>query len=106
MFTCKVYGYETLEHYYHDSSSANYVQDIWVPAFFLNSLDDPISSWRAIPFEKFGRNEFIFLGTTKSGGHNSWYDRYTSVKTWFTTPVFGFLEAVRNKHDTDKKSFI
>lgn len=82
MFTCKVYGYKSLDHYYSEASSSNYVQNIQVPTFFLNALDDPISHRKAIPFEKFGRNEFIFLGTTKSGGHVSWYDHYTSLKMW------------------------
>jgi predicted alpha/beta-fold hydrolase len=101
MVTCQMDEYESLEHYYQEASSSNYVQDIRIPTFCLSALDDPITSGMAIPFHKFGENEFIFLGTTKAGGHNSWFDHYTSSSQWFTKPVFGFLEAVRNMEERD-----
>jgi len=79
MVTCKVYGYSSLEEYYTKSSSSEVVENIKIPVFALNSLDDPVSVSSAIPFDKFGKNEHVIFGYTKSGGHVGWYDKYACV---------------------------
>lgn len=95
MFTLRVYGFNSLEEYYKYASSVNYVSNIKVPTFFLNSLDDPVCSYKAIPYEKFGaENENIFLGITKGGGHVGWYDCYGSLNQWFTKPLFSFFDSI------------
>jgi len=42
LFTCKIYGYESVVAYYNEHSSVNNLHNVKVPLLLLNAVDDPI----------------------------------------------------------------
>ena len=64
---------------------------------FLHALDDPIIVGRSIDYETCMKNENILVATTQHGGHLGYFESLFSTKQWFTQPVYGFLNAFREK---------
>ncbi|ORZ35483.1 Alpha/Beta hydrolase protein [Catenaria anguillulae PL171] len=83
-----VFGYHTVEDYYRAASSCNYIDRVRVPLFCHNSLDDPISPLRAIPFTAADANPWVTIGTTRLGGHIGHFNGNWRPKRW-STAVYG-----------------
>lgn len=94
--TCTQFGYETVEEYYVQSSCREKLKFIKTPTLFLNSLDDPISDKKAIPYEEFLNNDNIMLATTDGGGHIGYLHGIMKIEQWFTVPIFEFLNYYHN----------
>lgn len=67
--TRRVWGYASVDDYYRDASSENYLPHIHIPLLAINALDDPMIPPEAIPFAKFQENPNLLLATTPCGGH-------------------------------------
>lgn len=67
--TRRAFGYESVDAYYRDSSSANFIKSVGIPFLSLSALDDPICDVSAIPYEEFTLNPNTILATFPSGGH-------------------------------------
>lgn len=94
--TCSQFGYETVEEYYVQSSCHEKLKFIKTPTLFLNSLDDPISDKKAIPYDEFLNNDNIMLATTSGGGHIGYLHGIMKIEQWFTVPIFEFLNYYHN----------
>lgn len=73
LFTRRIHGYRSPEHYYREVSCVNYLHQITIPVFALSSLDDPVITKDCIPFEEFSHNSNLVLAITRSGGHLGWF---------------------------------
>ena len=65
--------------------------------FGLNSIDDGLTSNKAIPYDHIGLNENIFLLVTEKGAHNCYIsdEKFTEFKQWHMKPIYEFLNAYR-----------
>ena len=97
LFSAKIQGYKTASEYYNNISSIKTLCDIDVPVLCINSLDDPISSYKAIPYDKIKLNPNIFLITTDKGAHMAFIsnEKLTEFKQWNFKPTFEFLNYFR-----------
>jgi predicted alpha/beta-fold hydrolase len=73
LFTRRIHGYRSPEHYYREVSCVNYLHQITIPVLALSSLDDPVITKDCIPYEEFLHNENLILATTLTGGHLGWF---------------------------------
>lgn len=73
LYTCKLLGYETPEHYYAESSCAKHLHNIQRPTLAISAADDPVVTTECIPFEEFEKNKNLVLLLTKRGGHVGWF---------------------------------
>lgn len=73
--TSKLFGYSDVYDYYHRSCCQHILQDIRVPTFFMNALDDPVVGSFLAP-EKFKSNPIILLGSTQYGGHLGYHSHF------------------------------
>jgi len=92
--TCKVYGYNSLEEYYEDSSPCNKLRHIKVPLLIVNSADDPMAGgW--VPTAEVRKNMNLVLVYTRHGGHNGWRDAEDPSRSrWMEQVVGDFVEEV------------
>jgi len=51
-FTRKMFGYNSVDDYYRDASSAQYLPNVQVPTLLVNATDDPIVSEQALPLQQ------------------------------------------------------
>uniref|UniRef100_S4RYS8 Abhydrolase domain containing 3 n=1 Tax=Petromyzon marinus TaxID=7757 RepID=S4RYS8_PETMA len=68
-FTAPMFGFATIDDYYHAASPAHAVATIRVPVLCLNAADDPFSPMHAIPVEAARSNPRVALLVTSCGGH-------------------------------------
>ncbi|RUS81417.1 hypothetical protein EGW08_010801 [Elysia chlorotica] len=68
-FTSKVFGYESVDHYYDHASLHTKVHALGKPVLCLNAGDDPFSPANTIPLEDAEKNDNIAIVMTSHGGH-------------------------------------
>lgn len=68
-FTCKVFGYPTVEDYYKDATLKTRVHQLARPVLCLNAADDPFAPMYSIPMKEAEENENIAIVVTSHGGH-------------------------------------
>jgi predicted alpha/beta-fold hydrolase len=67
--TCPLNGYKDRREYYDIASSYHRVNDIKIPCFYLNSMDDPVVHHTAVDYEGISNNPNCVVATTNHGGH-------------------------------------
>lgn len=89
MISRRLFGYQSVNEYYDKNSSINCIQNIKVPALFINSKDDPIIDYRWIPTEVFSRSENMILVLTQKGGHIDYFtnDDNGQLERWVYQPA-------------------
>lgn len=95
-FTSKVFGYESVDHYYDHATLHKKVHHLGKPVLCLNAADDPFSPAKSIPLEDAKKNNNIAIVMTSHGGHigfvEGWIPRHCSyMYRWicqFTQAVF------------------
>nr|XP_002127021.1 phospholipase ABHD3 [Ciona intestinalis] len=84
-FTSKVFGYESVDHYYQDSRlTAKRLQSIQIPTLCLCANDDAFIPDSALPRNDVKETEYVALAVTSGGGHVS----HLSGANPFTTPYY------------------
>ncbi|XP_038051331.1 phospholipase ABHD3-like [Patiria miniata] len=68
-FTAKMFGYETVDHYYADASLHTKVLHIGIPTLCLSAGDDPFAPLETIPTADAKEQSNIALVVTSHGGH-------------------------------------
>ena len=73
------------------------VDKVSIPVLCLNSIDDGLTSNKAIPYDHIRLNENIFLLVTDKGAHMCYIsnEKFTELKQWDMKPIFEFLNAYR-----------
>lgn len=96
-FTSKLFGYKTVDDYYHDASSLPYVKHVTIPTLFVNAKDDPFIDPIVYQDPSFESNENVILALTESGGHigfmTGWFPFHTGA-TWIDHVVSEYISAV------------
>ncbi|KAK9843739.1 hypothetical protein WJX81_004527 [Elliptochloris bilobata] len=89
---CRLFGYEDVHEYYHDSSSQNYIPFVRTPALFLVSADDPFLG--RLPRAECAANPHTLLAVTPRGGHVAFLEgAWPFGRAWMDTAVTQFLDA-------------
>ena len=57
-----IYNYQSIDHYYRDSSSEGYVRHVGIPLLCLNAEDDPFLG--SFPHEEAQHNEHLIFALT------------------------------------------
>ncbi|XP_068663379.1 embryogenesis-associated protein EMB8-like [Aristolochia californica] len=89
--TCLVGKFETVDSYYRHCSSACFVGNVAVPLLCINSLDDPLCTMEAIPWDECRTNKNIVLATTPHGGHLAFFEGMTAKSLWWVGAVGEFF---------------
>ncbi|PIN20993.1 Alpha/beta hydrolase [Handroanthus impetiginosus] len=87
---------ETVDTYYRQCSSANYVGGVMVPLLCISSLDDPICTSEAIPWDECRLNKNVVLATTQHGGHLPFFEGLTAKSVWWVRAVDEFFTALKS----------
>lgn len=99
-FFGKILGYKNGDDYYKGISCAKYVKDINKPLLVIHSKDDPICSYKGIPFDDVCENKNIIFISTDKGGHFCFIenekDLSFSGKLWSLTPTFEFINYLKH----------
>ncbi|CAE8735158.1 unnamed protein product [Polarella glacialis] len=92
--TRRVFGYSSVEDYYHDASPLRRLDKIQVPTLLVSAADDPVvSGW--IPAEEVRSNPWLVLVNTAHGGHLGWLDEDDfSQSIWLQRVVIDFVTIV------------
>ncbi|WOG97334.1 hypothetical protein DCAR_0416674 [Daucus carota subsp. sativus] len=94
--TCAVDNIETADTYYRWSSCASNVKDISIPLLCISSLDDPVCTAEAIPWDECRANKNVVLATTKHGGHLGYFEGVTASSLWWVRAVNEFLVVLQS----------
>ena len=99
-FFGKILGYKNGDDYYKGVSCAKYVKNINKPLLVIHSKDDPICSYKGIPFDDVCENKNIIFIATDKGGHFCFIenekDLSFSGKLWSFTPTFEFINYLKH----------
>ncbi|CAH1247443.1 ABHD3 [Branchiostoma lanceolatum] len=68
-FTIKVFGFESVDHFYTLASACYKVSRVQIPLLSLNAADDVFAPLCSIPTEEIKKNPNIALVVTSHGGH-------------------------------------
>ncbi|PWA86422.1 hypothetical protein CTI12_AA044050 [Artemisia annua] len=83
--------FETVDTYYRHCSSAQYVTKVAIPLLCISSLDDPVCTWEAIPWDECRANKNIVLAVTRHGGHLAFFEGLTGSSLWWVRAANEFL---------------
>jgi hypothetical protein len=89
----------TVNDYYRDGSSCQYLQKVSIPLLGINSRDDPIAPGSANPVDEFRRCREAVLLSTNYGGHLGWFSQpYLPLcgtpKKWNDEAIAQFFDAI------------
>ena len=93
-FTRKLFGYNSVRHYYRDGSSDLYLSTVAVPLLCLQAEDDPISVNWAIPYEIIAANPFVTLMVSNSGGHIGWFSGLFNPEPWSSQVFLKYFDDI------------
>ncbi|CAK9870129.1 unnamed protein product [Sphagnum jensenii] len=83
--------YETVDTYYRHCSSAYYLANVAVPLLCFNSLDDPVCTKEAIPWDESIANPNVVLAVTKHGGHLGYFEGITAHSVWWVRALTEYM---------------
>ncbi|CAK9211076.1 unnamed protein product [Sphagnum troendelagicum] len=83
--------YETVDTYYRHCSSAYYLANVAVPLLCFNSLDDPVCTKEAIPWDECIANPNVVLAVTKHGGHLGFFEGITAHSVWWVRALTEYM---------------
>ncbi|KAH9692154.1 AB hydrolase-1 domain-containing protein [Citrus sinensis] len=89
--TCLVGKFETVDTYYRNCSSSTYVGNVSIPLLCISSLDDPVCTVEAIPWDECRANKNVVLATTWHGGHLAFFEGLTAAGMWWVRAVNEYL---------------
>ncbi|XP_078433843.1 alpha/beta-Hydrolases superfamily protein [Wolffia australiana] len=104
--TCLVGNYETVDTYYRCCSSVNFVGNVSIPLLCISSLDDPVCTREAIPWDECRANKNIVLATTAHGGHLGFFQGLRARSLWWVCAVDEFLGVLHSSPYVQEKKKI
>ena len=106
-FTAKILGYKNGDDYYRGISSINSVKYINIPFLIIHSKDDPVCSYKGLPFDNIYENKNIIFILTDKGAHSCFIENKKnfsiSVTQWALKPVIEFLNYFKNNNLKNNK---
>ncbi|KAJ9687575.1 hypothetical protein PVL29_016170 [Vitis rotundifolia] len=95
--------YETVDTYYRRCSSASFVGNVSVPLLCISTLDDPVCTREAIPWDECKANKNIIFATTKHGGHLGFFEGLTAKCLWWVRAVDEFFNVLHSTQFIHRK---
>ena len=99
-FFGKILGYKNGDDYYKGISSATFVKYINKPLLVIHSKDEPICSYKGIPFDDVCENKNIIFILTERGGDLCYIENDSFFnfkgKLWTIKPTFEFINYLKN----------
>ena len=94
-FSRKIFGYKSADDYYRSISALRVLDKVNIPLLCINSKDDGLTSFRAIPYDDIRLNENIFLLVSDKGAHMCFFsnEKLFGLRQWHLNPIFEFLSA-------------
>jgi len=97
-----MFGYESVQEYYRDASTANAIPHIRIPTLCITAGDDPIALSENLPLEAVAASGSVAMAYTANGGHIGWPDSYTDSKaTWAEGAALQFISAAVSMHNAE-----
>lgn len=90
--TAPIYGYKDGTHYRAEASPVSYIENIKIPFYILNALDDPFLSEESFPYEVASKKKNIFLEASKNGGHVGFIKPLKNKYYWYEERILDFLK--------------
>ncbi|XP_056272366.1 monoacylglycerol lipase ABHD2 [Pseudoliparis swirei] len=95
----KFHGYSSLKEYYEKESCMNYIHNVAVPMFLINSLDDPLihQSLLEIPRALAETMPNVTFALTQHGGHLGFFEGamlFPQPLTWMDKVVVQYADAI------------
>ena len=95
--TAPLFGFANANHYYREASSCRYIINIKVPTLLISALDDPISSYRCIPYDEVFENKNVIIATTNGGGHSMDHHMgFFELRSWTSITACEFFCAINS----------
>ncbi|KAL3838889.1 hypothetical protein ACJIZ3_023480 [Penstemon smallii] len=89
-------NYETVDAYNRASCSSSLLTKVMVPLLCITSLDDPICTNEAIPWDECRINDNVVLATTQHGGHLPFFEGLTANSLWWVKAVDEFFTVLQS----------
>ncbi|KAL3651536.1 hypothetical protein CASFOL_004538 [Castilleja foliolosa] len=96
-------NFETVDTYYRRCSSTNLIGGVMVPLLCISSLDDPICTGEAIPWDECRLNPNVVLATTQHGGHLPFFEGLAANSIWWVRAVDEFFGALQSSPLSQRK---
>jgi predicted alpha/beta-fold hydrolase len=92
-YTAPFHGFESVEQYWAESSSARFLADIARPTLLVNALDDPFLAAPCFPYQSAAEHPYLTLETPRHGGHVGFISRclFPLFPTWIEQRTGDFL---------------
>ena len=95
-FTIKMWGYESVEEYYLDSSNKGRMAQIRIPTLCINAADDMFAPLTALPVAEVRESPFVTMIVTQRGGHIGFMEGLLPVLPFYSERLIKqFLEALK-----------
>ncbi|GFQ04524.1 embryogenesis-associated protein emb8 [Phtheirospermum japonicum] len=95
--------FETVDTYYRRCSATNFIEGVMVPLICVSSLDDPICTGEAIPWDECRLNPNVVLATTQHGGHLPFFEGLAANGIWWVRAVDEFFGALQSSPLSQRK---
>jgi uncharacterized protein len=93
IYTAPVHGFNSVQEYYSQSSSKQFLQYIQKPTLIIHSQDDPFMDISVIPSNT-EVSKYVNLEITRNGGHVGFIEgSFFKPKYWLEKKVLLFLES-------------
>ncbi|XP_035660309.1 phospholipase ABHD3-like [Branchiostoma floridae] len=94
-FTIKLFGFDSVRHYYTTASACYKINRVKIPLLSLNSADDVFAPFDSIPTEDIKKNPNISLVVTSHGGHVGFGDWLSPTRESFLDKLYQqYIDAV------------
>ena len=93
LVTARMFGFESAEDYYEQSSAANYLEHIRVPCLLIQADDDPFIPLPTYRQPSFRENPAIQLMSARTGGHVAFLARGVQ-RFWAEAQLVRFFDSL------------
>nr|CAB3219657.1 abhydrolase domain-containing protein 3 [Phallusia mammillata] len=99
--TAKVFGYESVDHYYKDSViTTKFLHSIKTPTLCLCADDDAFVPIKSLPYQEMAQTDYIAIAITHGGGHVGHLQGINPLSTpYFVEMMMDYFTAVFNHSD-------
>ncbi|MCK5469542.1 MAG: alpha/beta hydrolase, partial [Cyclobacteriaceae bacterium] len=92
-YSAPLYGFKSVDEFYHYASAGNYIEGIKVPTLLVNSLNDPMFPDDCYPYKEAKNHKYFYLETPEKGGHlGYWWPG--QKESWAEKRAYQFVSVV------------
>lgn len=87
-FTAKIFGYQSIDHYYSEAALINKIHNIGVPTLCVCAADDMFQPYDALPIDVTEHNENVAFVVTARGGHIGFMEGVLPLLPFFSERIY------------------